>query len=271
MTSKRLTCAALLLAGSSLLLATPSFAQTPPPHGHPPPHGGPPGGHGHGGAPHFAFHAHDFAHFSVGERSAWLGGRWDHGWHNGRLGWWWYAGGAWYFYGAPIYPYPGYVSDDYVDDDAYGPPGQNWYYCQNPPGYYPYVQQCRMPWQPVPPRRLRAAATALNRDRDRVTTDLRRATALRDPDRATTAPRRAPITARQTSSRLPAIKVVQAPAISLHRAIRALRRATKARDNRVRARAIRDRRVIRPAIRIRARRRAPDRGICLRRRLTIDS
>src|ERR1700734_2183298 len=81
MTSKRLTCAALLLAGSSLLLATQGFAQTPPPHGsgHPSGHGGPPGGHGHGGAPHFAFHAHDFAHFSVGERSTWVGGRWNHG------------------------------------------------------------------------------------------------------------------------------------------------------------------------------------------------
>jgi hypothetical protein len=144
MTSKRLTCAALLLAGSSLLLATQSFAQTPPPHGgwHPSP------GHG-GGHPHFAFH-HDFAHFSVGERSAWVGGRWNHGYHNGRFGWWWFAGGAWYFYNAPIYPYPGYVSDTYVDDDSYGPQGQSWYYCQNPPGYYPYVQRCRMQWQPVP-------------------------------------------------------------------------------------------------------------------------
>ena len=94
MTSKRLLCAALLLAGSSLLLATPGSAQTPPPHGHPPGHGGPPGGHS---GPHFAFH-HDFAHFSAGERAAWVGGRWNHAWHNGRYGWWWFAGGAWYFY-----------------------------------------------------------------------------------------------------------------------------------------------------------------------------
>jgi hypothetical protein len=27
-----------------------------------------------------------------------------------------------------------------------------WYYCQNPAGYYPYVQQCPTQWQPVPGR-----------------------------------------------------------------------------------------------------------------------
>lgn len=28
---------------------------------------------------------------------------------------------------------------------------QYWYYCQDPPGYYPYVQQCPRGWQPVSP------------------------------------------------------------------------------------------------------------------------
>jgi len=136
MTSKRLACA--LLAASALLIAAPSFAQTPP-------HGGP------GHAPHFAFAHHDFAHFSVDEHARWVGGRWNHGWHNGRYGWWWFAGGAWYFYTSPIYPYPGYVSDYYVDADDEGvPPGQYWYYCQSPPGYYPYIRRCMVPWQPVP-------------------------------------------------------------------------------------------------------------------------
>jgi hypothetical protein len=150
MNSKRLACAALLLAGSSLLLATPGLAQSPPSHGwHGSPHGGSPGGHP-GGTPHFTFAHRDFGHFSPAEHARWVGGNWNHGWHNGRFGWWWFAGGAWYFYNSPIYPYPGYVSDDYVDADDYGPPGQTWYYCQNPPGYYPYVQTCRIPWQPVP-------------------------------------------------------------------------------------------------------------------------
>lgn len=27
-----------------------------------------------------------------------------------------------------------------------------WYYCPNPAGYYPYVQTCTQPWQPVEPR-----------------------------------------------------------------------------------------------------------------------
>jgi hypothetical protein len=104
------------------------------------------------------FGGHDYAHFSVSDRTAWRGGRWWHGPWRGRNGWWWLAGGAWYFYDAPVYPYPGYVSDYYVDDDYYGDqdygtPGASpysWYYCQNPPGYYPYIQTCNGPWQPVP-------------------------------------------------------------------------------------------------------------------------
>ena len=28
---------------------------------------------------------------------------------------------------------------------------QSWYYCQDPAGYYPYVQQCPRGWQPVSP------------------------------------------------------------------------------------------------------------------------
>jgi hypothetical protein len=30
-------------------------------------------------------------------------------------------------------------------------PQQYWYYCQNPPGYYPYVQQCPGGWLEVVP------------------------------------------------------------------------------------------------------------------------
>jgi hypothetical protein len=134
-------------------------------------HGGGAGWHGssgwhgsagwHGGArggfvPMHHFAGHDWAHFSVGDRAAWRGGRWWHGpWH-GRRGWWWFAGGAWYFYDTPVYPYPGYVSDYYVDQDSYdnsdyaGGAPYSWYYCQNPPGYYPYIQNCKAQWQAVP-------------------------------------------------------------------------------------------------------------------------
>jgi hypothetical protein len=31
-------------------------------------------------------------------------------------------------------------------------PEQSWYYCDNPKGYYPYVQDCRSGWHQVPAR-----------------------------------------------------------------------------------------------------------------------
>lgn len=166
MKAKFLGVAAALLAGCALVGSGPALAQSPPhDDGHPSsPHGTSTGGHpsgyrgapyagrpgGYRGAPHYAFAHRDFGHFTPAERQSWTGGRWAHAWHNGRYGWWWFAGGAWYFYDAPIYPYPGYVSDYYVDDDSGGYEPPMWYYCGNPPGYYPYVQSCGMPWQPVP-------------------------------------------------------------------------------------------------------------------------
>src|ERR1700722_18371219 len=49
---------------------------------------------------------------------AWEGGRWRHEIHNGRNGWWWDVGGAWYFYPQPMEGPPAYVSDVEVVDDA---------------------------------------------------------------------------------------------------------------------------------------------------------
>jgi hypothetical protein len=154
--SARNTILATVLAGAALCVAAPSFADDPhstfhhsfTPHGGPPgaPHGGP------GLHPNFMSFGHtDFAHFSPAQHTAWVGGHWNHSWHNGHFGWWWFAGGAWYFYDSPIYPYPTYVADEYVEDDSYGyGGGPTWWYCQSPPGYYPYVQSCGAPWQPVP-------------------------------------------------------------------------------------------------------------------------
>jgi hypothetical protein len=74
--------------------------------------------------------------------------------HNGRLGWWWFAGGLWYFYNGPVYPYPAYVSEDYADDEEDGagyPGGPTWYYCSNPQGYYPYIKNCPGGWLTVVP------------------------------------------------------------------------------------------------------------------------
>jgi len=96
------------------------------------------------------FHEHDWA--------LWRGGRWYHASHGGRFGWWWVAGSVWYFYPAPVYPYP----------DPYEPPvavivpqapatpappppqPQNWYYCDASKGYYPYVPSCAAGWRVVP-------------------------------------------------------------------------------------------------------------------------
>ena len=86
----------------------------------------------------------------------WRGGRWFHGNHRRRLGWWWVVGDAWYFYPAPIYPYP----DPYIPPSvvAQAPPPspttppQYWYYCQSARLYYPYVTSCPEGWMQVAPQ-----------------------------------------------------------------------------------------------------------------------
>lgn len=116
-------------------------------------HGG--GFHGggfHGGGFHGGFHAGGFHHgFHAGGFHA---GRFHHGFH-GRffhrgfgfvpgigLG---FAFGAAYPWDWGYYP-PAYGYYGYAQPYA----GQVWYYCANPPGYYPYVTQCYAPWQVVP-------------------------------------------------------------------------------------------------------------------------
>jgi len=100
-----------------------------------------------------AFRGHDFAHFTKAERVEWQGGRWRYVWHRGHRGWWWIVGDVWFFYPAPIFPYPLYIGSlDYYDYyDRYGTPDYYWYYCTNPQGYYPYIQECIGTWHAVPP------------------------------------------------------------------------------------------------------------------------
>ncbi len=88
----------------------------------------------------------------------WRGGRWVHDWHNGRLGWWWFAGGAWYFYAQPIYPYPDPYTPPMVVQQQPAPmtvapqtTAQVWYYCEASRGYYPYVTSCPSGWKTVAP------------------------------------------------------------------------------------------------------------------------
>lgn len=109
------------------------------------------GGNFHGGD----FHGRNFQHFAPHERNLWRGGRWEHGWHDGRFAWWWIVNGGWYFYPTPIYPYPTYVPPAIVMQQAPPmptglPPAQFWYFCDNPKGYYPYVAACNGPWREVP-------------------------------------------------------------------------------------------------------------------------
>ena len=91
-----------------------------------------------------------FAHFTPAQRALWVKGRWHHRWWHGRYGWWWYADGIWFWYGAPVYPYPTVVSDYYYEEPDYAETGPTWWYCYNPPGYYPYVPSCYTQWTPVP-------------------------------------------------------------------------------------------------------------------------
>jgi hypothetical protein len=146
-----------LLTGAALSLSVPSFAADRDRHrgGHQ--------GHGHGhrvvvGKPG---HRHvvrikRFGHgpivrLSVGERARWHAGRWWQGRRHGRVGWWWLSGGIWYWYPAAVYPYPTEISTTAVYD--YAPEGRSddsWYFCDDPKGYYPYVQSCNVDWKPVP-------------------------------------------------------------------------------------------------------------------------
>lgn len=81
----------------------------------------------------------------------WHGGRWYHGDHDHRGGWWWIVGGSWFWYPQPVYPYPDfYIPPTVVIEQPPGPPpAQYWYYCDLPAGYYPYVTQCSVPWKAV--------------------------------------------------------------------------------------------------------------------------
>ncbi len=79
--------------------------------------GGPPGARVVHGGP---IPSRNFAGHAYRGHLAWEGGRWHHQVYNGRMGWWWDVGGVWYFYPQRFDGPPGYVSEDYVDDVAYG-------------------------------------------------------------------------------------------------------------------------------------------------------
>jgi hypothetical protein len=110
--------------------------------------GGPWHGHEHhwDGRPGWGWHGEWGWHGMDGGR--WHGGHWIHGVHLGRLGWWWVVGDGWYFYPAPVYPYP----DPYVPPAVVAPQAGYWYYCPRASAYYPYVTECPGGWTPVTPQ-----------------------------------------------------------------------------------------------------------------------
>jgi hypothetical protein len=108
------------------------------------PGAGPGAGHAGAGPGHGTQNAHvargnvrarNFGGHAYHGRLAWGGGRWHHEIHDGRDGWWWDVGGAWYFYPEQMDGPPTYVSDvEVMDDAADGPPVADGY--APPPGAY---------------------------------------------------------------------------------------------------------------------------------------
>ena len=107
-------------------------------------------------------HIHQFHQVHI---NVWRGGGWYHGNYQGRYGWYWVVGGAYYFYPRPIYPYP----DPYVPGVVMSgapvvvspPPPQApvlqsqplpsvWYFCEPANAYYPYIAECPSGWKTVP-------------------------------------------------------------------------------------------------------------------------
>lgn len=119
-------------------------------------------GYGRRGFAGHRFAGRDFRHFSPRDRALWRRGAWHREFHDGRYGWWWFAGGAWYFYAQPVYPYPVVVSQVvYGEPEAAAPvveaapvvlaPAPRFrYYCDNPAGYYPAVADCPTAFRKVP-------------------------------------------------------------------------------------------------------------------------
>src|SRR5215470_7498312 len=106
-------------------------------------------------------------HFSSAPRGDFRGDFHHHHHHNNFFfdfgfwdPWWWGWDPVQYWgYPYPYYypPYPAYYpppsgAPAQAPAQATGaPPQQFWYYCDNPQGYYPYVQNCSSAWRQVAP------------------------------------------------------------------------------------------------------------------------
>jgi hypothetical protein len=157
-------------------------------------HGGGSGGSWHGGGSGGSWHGNGSGYWRGGYSGSYYGrGYYGRGWYGG----WWgpsvgvYFGGPgywggwdpWYYgypyaYGYPYgYPYGDapqsvYVAPDasttYVEPAPASPavaapqpadvPPTFWFYCTDPAGYYPYVQNCSKAWMPVDPKTVRPSS-----------------------------------------------------------------------------------------------------------------
>jgi hypothetical protein len=92
----------------------------------------------------------DIHHFREHDFDKWRSGHWIHDFRGGRESWWWVAGGLWYVYPAPLYPYPDpYTPPGVIIDVVPGTSSPYYYHCENPEGYFPYVEQCVGVWERV--------------------------------------------------------------------------------------------------------------------------
>jgi hypothetical protein len=120
---------------------------------------------GYYGRPTGGPHAHGGARIATGVQVRYYGGYygprypgywgaryWGPGYWGPGLwsGYWW----GWPYYGYPYYASPSIVVQQppvYVEPNQTPQEPQYWYYCQNPQGYYPYIQQCPQGWMKVVP------------------------------------------------------------------------------------------------------------------------
>lgn len=72
-------------------------------------------------------------------------GRWFHGFHGGRMGWWWGTNTSWYRYDAPVYPAPVVASPVVVPVEP-----SVAYFCRSAWQYFPQVSDCAEGWESVP-------------------------------------------------------------------------------------------------------------------------
>lgn len=139
-----------MVAAALLLVGSPVWAG-PPHHG----------GHFVGGS-YFGGGGHYRGSYYGANLRLW-GGYWGPG-IGLYYGWPGYSFGYGYNYGYPYTYAPLVINaeplpqvliqrDSLIDDTAQAnQPSNYWYYCTEPPGYFPYVQNCSQPWMKVVPQ-----------------------------------------------------------------------------------------------------------------------